>query len=344
MSKNSLYFRHDYNARNDERLLGLRAEFGYEGVGIYWALVESMAESTDGFLNGGAMGGLSVGLGIEKKKLTDIVEFCKKLGLFYEKEDLFSSKRILAHKNEIEIQRESGKKGAKARWGDGRVKVKRKKEFDTDEWERMVDFFGECVKCEGESNLKYVERDHIVLLSKGGVDTPENWQPLCAKCNTSKGLDMKDYRISYCKKKGLDMPEKWLPHGGPIQSPMQRREDKTINTNGDTELFNNNGPDMFRAKAQTPSQYCQKFFQQDPEAMKAEAEFFAAKGVPMELIKQEFAKFSNYWLELTPGGKKHRWQIEKTFEVRLRLVTWFRNAIERAQKKGGSLTMPDFRS
>ena len=29
--------------------------------------------------------------------------------------------------------------------------------------------------------------DHITPLSRGGIDHPSNWQPLCATCNLSKG-------------------------------------------------------------------------------------------------------------------------------------------------------------
>lgn len=98
------------------------------------------------------------------------------------------------------------------------------------------------------------------------------------------------------------------------------------------------------ADAPTPSQYAEKFFAKDPDTMKAEAEYFVRQGIAIEIVRQEFKLFGLYWSERTPGGKKFRWQTEKTFEVRRRLVTWFRNAAERSQKKSGGLSMPDFRS
>jgi uncharacterized protein YdaU (DUF1376 family) len=45
MKKNTYYFSHDYNARNDTKILFLRMQLGMEGYGIYWYLIESLAES-----------------------------------------------------------------------------------------------------------------------------------------------------------------------------------------------------------------------------------------------------------------------------------------------------------
>lgn len=54
--------------------------------------------------------------------------------------------------------------------------------------------------------------------------------------------------------------------------------------------------------------------------------------IPAEQVFAEFDKFVNYWCELTRDGKKKRWQLERTFEVKRRLATWFQNV----QKFSGS--------
>ena len=41
----SQYFSHDYNARNDSKLVSLQMKLGMEGLGIYWCLVEMLYES-----------------------------------------------------------------------------------------------------------------------------------------------------------------------------------------------------------------------------------------------------------------------------------------------------------
>ena len=42
MSKETFYFSHDYNARNDEKIKYLLRKHGLEGYGIFWALVEDL--------------------------------------------------------------------------------------------------------------------------------------------------------------------------------------------------------------------------------------------------------------------------------------------------------------
>jgi 5-methylcytosine-specific restriction endonuclease McrA len=74
-----------------------------------------------------------------------------------------------------------------------------------------VVFFNTCVKCEGRSNLINVERDHIIPTYQGGADEPYNWQPLCAKCNSSKGPETIDWRIPFAKKRNIIMPKEWFP-------------------------------------------------------------------------------------------------------------------------------------
>lgn len=43
------------------------------------------------------------------------------------------------------------------------------------------------------------------------------------------------------------------------------------------------------------------------------------------LIKKEVGKFCDYWTEPNKALTKQRWEMEKTFEVKRRLKTWFSN-------------------
>ena len=57
-------------------------------------------------------------------------------------------------------------------------------DLTTTEWEELVEECGGmCVIC----HAPYEHMDHIIPLSKGGKHTLSNVQPLCAKCNLSKG-------------------------------------------------------------------------------------------------------------------------------------------------------------
>lgn len=60
------------------------------------------------------------------------------------------------------------------------------------EWEAMKAMFdGICPRCAKPADL---QRDHITPIYQGGPDSIENIQPLCKKCNRSKGPEATDFR------------------------------------------------------------------------------------------------------------------------------------------------------
>jgi len=120
---NANYFPHDCNARTDEKILQIRAEFGNAAYAWYFMLLECMAETPEGKLSfdSGAIGGLSLGLSIPKDKLKKFIDYAIKIQLFESDEKYFWSERMLEH---IEYRKQyrqqkvkAGKKGASVRWG-----------------------------------------------------------------------------------------------------------------------------------------------------------------------------------------------------------------------------------
>ena len=67
-----LYFKHDFNARNDAKLIKLKKELGYEGVGIYWCLVEIMYENS-GFLLENDVENIAWNNHIESEKINKVL-------------------------------------------------------------------------------------------------------------------------------------------------------------------------------------------------------------------------------------------------------------------------------
>lgn len=60
------------------------------------------------------------------------------------------------------------------------------------EWTAMVDIFdSKCVRCDESGEIV---KDHIVPIYKGGSDSISNLQPLCRRCNSSKGPETADFR------------------------------------------------------------------------------------------------------------------------------------------------------
>ena len=120
MAKDSFWFKHDYNARNDEKILELRSEFGAEGYGIYWMLVETMAETDSGGAKASLIGGLSHGYGVAKQRLSEIINYCLSVELLYEKDGFYFSKRLDKHKIERKEFSIKGSEGAEKRWAKNR--------------------------------------------------------------------------------------------------------------------------------------------------------------------------------------------------------------------------------
>ena len=116
MTKESFYFTHDYGARNDPKILELRAEYGLEGLGLYWCVAEIMAEADDGYINPKLLGGISVGFGISKSKMQEYIDFMIGVELLREDENGYYSERMMKHKKIRKILSDAGKKGAKRRW------------------------------------------------------------------------------------------------------------------------------------------------------------------------------------------------------------------------------------
>jgi uncharacterized phage protein (TIGR02220 family) len=127
--KNTYYFSHDTNASRDEKILFMRVDYGWEGYGWYWAIVETMAEANNyklKFKNGNpnrvAIAGLSLCHNIPIEELEKFIDDCiNKYGLFDTDEEYFWSKTLLKRLSIRDEKsnklRDAGIKGAKKRWG-----------------------------------------------------------------------------------------------------------------------------------------------------------------------------------------------------------------------------------
>jgi uncharacterized protein YdaU (DUF1376 family) len=89
--KDTFYFSHDYNARNDPKLVKLRVQLGHEAIGVYWSLVEYLYEQK-GYLNINELDLIADSLHTKFDLLEKIV---KNFDLFILKEKEFYSKAII---------------------------------------------------------------------------------------------------------------------------------------------------------------------------------------------------------------------------------------------------------
>jgi hypothetical protein len=112
MKKDAYYFSHDYNAHNDVKILFLRQQLGMEGYGIYWFLVETLAES-GGILPLKIVPVLAMQMQVSEIKVKAVIE---SFDLFQIIEDSFFSQRLINHLEMRKLASENGKKGAKEKW------------------------------------------------------------------------------------------------------------------------------------------------------------------------------------------------------------------------------------
>lgn len=97
----------------------------------------------------------------------------------------------------------NGRQGGAAKWG-GLTAINKAKRSERlanarsiarhtkDQWQAMLEFCGfSCVACGSRDDIV---KDHIKPIYAGGSDGIENLQPMCRRCNASKGPDDADLR------------------------------------------------------------------------------------------------------------------------------------------------------
>ncbi len=115
--KDAYYFPHDCNARNDQKIIGVRSVFGMRGYGIYFGIIEIMREAKVWQIPS-KYNLLAFDLREEEKDIKSVVE---DFGLFDLKNGMIISKsleRRMSHLTQVREKRQlAGKEGglAKAR-------------------------------------------------------------------------------------------------------------------------------------------------------------------------------------------------------------------------------------
>lgn len=111
MIKKTFYFSHDYNARNDEKIIRLISKEGWQGYGIYWAIIEKLYEA-DGYLNEDYTC-IAFDLRTECDRITTVIQ---DYNLFEVANKKISSKSVLARLRRTLGISEKNRQNAKKRW------------------------------------------------------------------------------------------------------------------------------------------------------------------------------------------------------------------------------------
>jgi hypothetical protein len=115
MKSSTYYFSHDYNAANDTKILFLRHQLGMEGYGIYWYLIEQLANA-GGKLPLELIPVLAMQMHCTDVKVNGVL---MNFDLFTIESGEFWSHRLQDHL-ELRLKlSQSGKAGANNRWNNG---------------------------------------------------------------------------------------------------------------------------------------------------------------------------------------------------------------------------------
>ena len=116
------YFNHDSNSRNDLRIIKLRAKLGYEGYGIFWALLELLF-TEENKLCIQDYTEIAFGLQCDPDILKRVVEDFDLFEIENSGEGggCFYSKRLHEHIEKINSKSEKAKENANKRWANNAV-------------------------------------------------------------------------------------------------------------------------------------------------------------------------------------------------------------------------------
>lgn len=108
----SEYFSHDYNARNSLSLKKITRQYGLEGIGLYWCIVEILYEN-NGQIPESSLPDIAYDLRVDESTIKGIIDICD---LFNFVDGFITSENVI---KQLDIRREKSEKAkqnASKRW------------------------------------------------------------------------------------------------------------------------------------------------------------------------------------------------------------------------------------
>jgi len=188
MPKDTFYFSHDYNARNDEKIKRLIRKHGMIGYGIFWSIVEDL------YNNANALRTDYEGIAYDLRSDCEIVaSVVNDFDLFIFNGDFFGSNSVQERLDQRNNKSESARKSASYRWenanalqtlSEGNAKKERKgKEIKVKE-----------KKIKYKDNVLLTEDENQKLVTEFGKDTIEKAYEFLSSYKVEKSYSTKsDY-------------------------------------------------------------------------------------------------------------------------------------------------------
>lgn len=111
MAKDTFYFTHDYNARNDIKIKKLIIEHGMKGYGIYWSIVEDLYNNANALPTD--YKSIAYDLRVDEKVIESII---RDFGLFVFDNDVFGSTSIEERLEARNFKSVKARESANKRW------------------------------------------------------------------------------------------------------------------------------------------------------------------------------------------------------------------------------------
>lgn len=112
MKKEAYYFSHDANAKDDPKILQLRMEMGWEGYGLFWALIEMLRNESDHKMRTHYK---SIAFALHTQE-DSIKKLINDFDLFAIDDQYFWSESLLKRMEMKESKSEKARQSAKKRW------------------------------------------------------------------------------------------------------------------------------------------------------------------------------------------------------------------------------------
>lgn len=164
---NTCYFSHDANALTDIKISAMRSDYGLEGYGLYWAIIEKLRNEDTYKLplekNTYRAIKIETGTTIDVEKfIKDCIEEFKETedgnGLFNTDGKYFWSESLLKRMTKMEEvsakRKKAGQRGAQGRWGKIEVNNSKKIAKNNKRIANAITYNGKCYKNYGKSIAK----------------------------------------------------------------------------------------------------------------------------------------------------------------------------------------------
>jgi len=200
------YFKHDYSAKADQKVMELEMEFGQHiGYSMWFRLLEAMGEA-GGTMPKKKLKLYAITMQVEYSVLCEFIKFCITIGLITETEECYFNDRFVQEYGKIRHVSEQNSKNANSRWDkepdavagadapakqpQKQTQTKPKKEPTIDHTQQIVDYWnakavkGKCQKVTSDVKKAIAKRTAEYTLEEI-YSTITNYQAVIQDTNCS---------------------------------------------------------------------------------------------------------------------------------------------------------------